>query len=70
MQAKKRRRSLPIPACLLSVYVFVLVNNVLDDRKISPLPDISAIRAVLNGENIRKWWVSKPCHFLINLLLH
>jgi hypothetical protein len=48
----------PIPVCLLSVYVFLLVNNVLDDRKTSPLPDISAIRAGLNGENIRKWWVS------------
>jgi len=65
MPAKKRRRYLPISLCLLSAYVFALANNVPDDRKTSPLPAISAIHPVLNSENIRKWRVLKPYHFLI-----
>jgi hypothetical protein len=52
MQTKKKQRYSPIPLCLLPVYVFVLVTNVLDDRKTSPIPDTSAIRKMLNGENI------------------
>jgi hypothetical protein len=64
MQAEKRRRYLPIPLCLLPGYVFVLFNNVRDDRKTSPLPEISAIRIAPNAKNIRKWQVLKACHFL------
>jgi hypothetical protein len=71
MQTKKRRRYLPIPLCLIHVYVFVLVNNVLDDRKTGPLPDIAAIRisTMLNGGNRRKWGAQTlPLPF--DLLLH
>jgi hypothetical protein len=52
MQAKKRQRYSAIPLCLLPIQGFVLVNNVLDDLKTSPAPDISAIRIMRNGENI------------------
>jgi hypothetical protein len=52
MQTKKKRRNSPIPLCLLPVYVFVLVRKELDDRKTSPVPDISAKRKLLPGENI------------------
>jgi hypothetical protein len=69
MQTKKRRRYAPILLCLLPVHVFVLVDNVLDDRNTGPLP-ISAIRTMLNGENARKWRVYKTLPLPLDLLLH
>ena len=70
MQTKERRKYPPIDLGLLLVNVFELVNRVLDDRKINPLPDVSALGTMLNGENKRKWDGHKTLPLPFDLLFH
>jgi hypothetical protein len=69
-QTRERRKYPPIHLGLLLVYVFVLVNKVLDDRKTNPISDLSAICTMLKNENKRKWGGLKTLPLPFDLLLH